>query len=342
MQLKTSQEQSHASIILRLLSGSALEPRERRDVVGADVLLLAARNGVLIRTVEKLQAIGLESSHFLYSAAEEMRTQNQKQLAVILQIAKTCFERKIHFIFPNVLQNYPDMGRDIDIYVAAPSTELDAAITSGLDAAPVQRKLRNRIDGTATYRLAGCESLLDIHHGRVGLLGEHKLIDQLIARAKLASVNRNWLLVPSAEDQLILQAQKVTQRSYLRLSDLVTTFTLFRENTLDWNYILTTIRKLGISYDLGCYLNLVDQIHREAFNRGLPLESVRTLPCSKRATLIEFNDGFYRYMRPRIAIRSYANKFWSAVRSENWKVASRLSLLPLIALPRLVRRLRVN
>jgi hypothetical protein len=337
-----TQRQSYGSIILRLLWGDTIEACDTRDMAWDELLHVAARNGVLIRAVEKLHAIGLESPHFLYSAAKETRDRNQKKLALITRIAKSCIDARIEFIFPNVLQNYPDMGSDIDLYVAAHTAEVDGAIVSGLNATQGKRSLRNRIDGTATYRLAGCDFLLDIHHGRVGLLGEHKFVSQMIGNGRLAKIDGNVLLIPSPEDQLILQTQKVVQRSYLRLSDLVATIRLFRENTLEWNYILKTARKLGVSYDLGCYLKFVDQIHCEAFRHTLLPDSLKSFPGSKRMTSIEFKDGFYRYPRLRIGSRCYANKFWSAVRSEDWKVASRLSLLPLIAVPRIIRRLRIS
>jgi len=336
-----AQRQSYGSLILRWLLGDTLEGGATRDVAWAELLYVAVRNGVLIRTVDKLQTIGL-ASPLLYSAAKEMRTRNQTKLALIARIAKRCVESKTAFIFPNVVQNYPDMGRDIDLYVAAQTTDVDKAILSGLSATPVKRNLRNRIDGTATYRLAGCDSLLDIHHGRVGLLGEHKLIGQMIGNGRLMTVEGAELLVPSPEDQLILQAQKAIQRSCLRLSDLVTTVRLFREETLDWNYIQRTVRSLGISYDLGCYLHLVDQIYREAFKETLLPQYVKSFPGSKKIAAVEFRDGFYRYPRLRIGSTCYANRFWSALRSENWTVASRLSLLPLIALPRIVRRIRIS
>lgn len=337
-----TQRQSCGSLILQWLLGDPLEGVPPHNMPWDELLHVADRNGVLIRTVDKLQTMGLASPHRLDSAAKEMRNRNQAKLALIARIAKRCVDSKTDFIFPSVVQNYPDMGRDIDLYVAAQTTDVDDAIVTGLSATPVKRNLRNHIDGTATYRLAGCDSLLDIHHGRMGLLGENKVIGQMIVKGRLMTVDGTELLVPSPEDQLILQAQKAIQRSYLRLSDLVATVRLFREETLEWNYILGTVRNLGLSYDLGCYLSFVDQIHREAFKATLVPDFMKSLPRSKKVAAVEFRDGFYRYPRLRIGSTCYANRFWSALRSENWSAASRLSLLPIIALPQIVRRLRIS
>lgn len=334
--------QTYGSIILRLLQDDPLEHCDLGYIGPDELLYVAAQNGVLIRTVDKLQTIAVQSPHFLCSAANEMRACNRTKLALIVRIAQRCADRKIAFMFPNVVQNHPDMGSDIDLYVATHSTDVDAEIVKSLDATPVRRHLRNRVDGTATYKVAGCDSLLDIHHGRVGLLGEHKLVGQIIGNGRSVTVDGSEFLVPSPEDQLILQAAKVMQRSHLRLSDLLTTVKLLREKPLEWNYILKTVRSLGILFELGCYLSFVDQIHHEAFNETVVPEFLKSIVCSKKAAPIEFKNGFYRFPRVRIGLKGYGNRFWSAVRSENWKVASRLSLLPLIALPGLVRKLRIS
>jgi len=339
-----TQRQSYGSMILRLLLAGNLESLDSRNMIWGELLHVAAQNGVLIRVVDQLQTIGLEPRHFFYAAVKEMRAGNQRKLALIARIGERCLDGNIDFIFAKALQNYPDMGGDIDLYVAPHSTDVDAVILRGLKATPVKRNLRNLIDGTATYRLAGCDSLLDIHHGRVGMLGEHKLyVSQIIENGRYVTAEGDEFLIPSPEDQLILQAlQKVVQRNYLRLSDLVTTVDLLRGKTLDWNYILNTVKDLNIFYGLSCYLSFVEHIHREALKENLLPNVLRTSLISKNPGSIEFKDGFYRFPRIAVGSRGYANKFCSAVLSENWKVASRLSLLPLLALTTIVRKLRTS
>ena len=338
--LRRSQQQSYGPIILRLLLDGALEPCDKRDVRWDELLHIAAQNGVLVRVVEQLRRIGLEPPPAFQTAVKEMRASNQRKLAVIARIGERCSDGNIDFIFPKVFQNYPDMGRDIDLYIRPHSTDADALILKGLEATPEKRSLRNRLDGTATYRLAGCDALLDIHHGRVGMLGEHKLfVSQIIRNGRYVTAAGHKFLTPSPEDQLILQAlQKVVQRSYLRLSDLVTTVSLLRGEMLDWRYILSTVKDLNSFYSFSCYLNFVEDIHREAFRENILRPFLQTTLSSHEPRSIEFKDGFYRFSRLAIGSRGYANKFCSAVYSENWSVAGRLSLLPLLALTSIVRK----
>ncbi|HYJ84597.1 MAG TPA: nucleotidyltransferase family protein [Pyrinomonadaceae bacterium] len=339
-----TQRQSYGSIILRLMLSGTLEPFDSRTMLWGELLHVAAQNGVLIRVVDQLQTIGLEPSHFFYTAVTEMRARNQRKLSLMARIGERCVDANIDFIFAKALQNYPDMGGDIDLYVEPRSIDVDAGILRGLKATPVKRNLRNLIDGSATYRLAGCDSVLDIHHGRVGMLGEHKLfVGQIIRNARQVTVGGDDFLTPSPEDQLILQAmQKVVQRSYLRLSDVLTTVTLFRGAGLNWNYILNTAKDLNILYGLSCYLNFVQRINREAFKEDLLRPFLKRSLISPKSESIEFKDGFYRFARVKVGSRGYANKFCSALLSENWSVASRLSLLPVLALSTAVRKLRMT
>jgi len=338
-----TQRQSYGPIILRLMLNGTLEPLDSRTMLWGELLHVAAQNGVLIRVVDQLQVIGLEPRHFFYAAVQEMRARNQRKLSLMSRISERCVEANIDFIFAKSFQNYPDMGGDIDLYVNPRSIDVDAAILTGLKATPVKRNLRNRIEGSATYRLAGCDSLLDIHHGRLGMLGEHKLyVSQIIRNATEITIDGDNFLTPSPEDQLILQALQKVQRSYLRLSDILTTIKLVRGERLDWNYVLNTVKDLNILYGLSCYLNFVNRVHREAFKENLLRPFLQRSLISNKTESIEFKDGFYRFPRVKVGSRGYANKFCSALLSENWSVASRLSLLPVLALSTAVRKLRTT
>lgn len=339
-----TQRQNYGSIILRLLLNGDLDANESRAMLWGELLHVAAQNGVLIRTVDQLHAIGLEPRHFFYAAVQEMRARNQRKLTTIARISERCVEANVDHIFAKALQNYPDMGGDIDLYLTSRSTNVDSQLLRGLKATPIKRNLRNRIDGTSTYWLAGCNSLLDIHHGRLGMLGEHKLyIGRIVERAARVSVEYEDFLAPSLEDQLILQAmQRVVQRSYLRQSDLLATVKVLRRHDLDWNYILNSAKGLNIFHGLGCYLGFVEHIHRGVFGKRLVPKTLRKAMISSKTTSIEFKNGFYRFPRLVVGSRDYANKFCSAVLSENWSVASRLSLLPVLGLTVIARKFRTS
>jgi len=336
-------EGKYASIILRLLVEGTIDPREQRTVRWGDLLQIAAQNGVLIRVVDQLENIGLEPRHFFSAAAREMRARNQRKLALIAHISETCNHANVEFVFPKAIQTYPDMPGDIDLYVVATSPEVDRRILKGLHAKPLKRTVRNRIEGTANYILRGCDAPLEIHHGRVGMVGEHKsYISQLIENAVPARAEGGDFLIPSPEDQLVLQGlQRVVQRSYLRLSDVVATITLLRRNQLNWDYVAGTVKYLNILYGLSCYLGFIEQIYRETFKNYL-LPAGFLLPPDAEMPRIEFQNGFYRFKRIEVGSRGFINKFCSALIAEDWPVVSRLSLLPLLVVTTAFRKLRTS
>ena len=337
------QEDRYASIILRLLVDGTIDPEEQRTVRWGDLLQIAAQNGVLIRVIDQLETIGLEPRHFFSAAVKEMRARNQRKLALISHISERCNQANVDFVFPKAIQTYPDMPGDIDLYVAATSLDVDRTILKGLHATPLKRTLRNRIEGTANYIVSGCDSPIEIHHGRVGMVGEHKsYISQLIEHAVSARAEGDDFLIPSPEDQLVLQGlQRVVQRSYLRLSDVVATITLLRRNALDWNYVVKTVKDLNILYGLSCYLGFIEQIYRDTFKNYLLPAGFLLLPDADMPR-IAFKNGFYRFKRIKVGGRGFMNKFCSALIAENWTVVSRLSLLPLVLASTAFRKLRTS
>ena len=343
MPVTVDQERNYASIILRLLVDGTIDPAQQQNVVWGDLLQIAAQNGVLIRVVDQLETFGLEPRHFFSAAVKEMRSRNQRKLTLINHISERCTQSNIEFVFPKALQSYPDLPGDIDLYVASTSLEIDRVILKGLQTKPLKRTLRNRIEGTANYMVRGCDAPLEIHHGRLGVAGEHKsYISRLIENAVEARAEGQDFLVPSTEDQLVLQAlQRVVQRSYLRLSDVVTTVHLLSRHELNWDYVVRTVKELNIVYGLSCYLSFVEQIYREAFKDYL-LPAGFLLPVTTDMPRIEFHSGFFRFKRLEVGGRELANKFCSAMLAEDWAIASRLSLLPVVAVSTMFHKLRTS
>jgi hypothetical protein len=336
-------ERTYASIVLRLLVDGTIDPAEQQDVIWGDLLQISAQNGVLIRVIDQLETIGLEPRHFFSAAVREMRARNQRKLALINHISERCTQSNIDFIFPKAFQSYPDMTGDIDLYVSNTSLDLDRVILKGLQTKPLNRTLRNRIEGTANYLVRGCDAPLEIHHGRLGLAGEHRYyISRLIENAVDVRAEGQDFLMPSPEDQLVLQAlQRVVQRSYLRISDVVVTIGLLSRHELNWDYILRTVKELNIVSGLSCYLSFIEQIYREAFKDYL-LPAGFLVPVTTDLPRIEFSRGFFRFKRFEVGGRELANKFCSAMLAEDWAIASRLSLLPVVAMSTVFRKLRTS
>ncbi|PYO80136.1 MAG: hypothetical protein DMD67_01175, partial [Gemmatimonadetes bacterium] len=277
---------------------------------------------------------------FAQAVADE-RVRVRSTLELMSHVGRTCEARGIPYLFPKAFQDYPDFGDDVDLLVLRRSTRVDTAIVAGLPTVPVARDLGERFAGTATYRIRGCSSPLDVQHGRLGIVGEHDEFPRvLVQHARPIVVDGIAFAEPPPEDQLVLQGlQRVPGRLRIALSDVVFTISTLRRPTLDWDYVIVTARRYGALPGLGCYLGYVDQIHRDVFARPLLSDTVARALTLEGWGRIAFRDGGYRFPIVRANGRLYWGQLRHRIASGDWGGAGRLFLIPLVAGARAGRRL---
>jgi putative nucleotidyltransferase-like protein len=338
--MKAKQKDFYAALILRLLLNDSSELCWPDGVNWVDFIELAKRNVVLVRIAERLRNLGIKPPEEFSDEVDQERWRIEAKMTLIHKINHVCLAKRIEHIFVKDFQHYPDMGHDIDLWVSSYSTEVDAAIVKALNAAGKNGGLHNRIAGTTNYKVKGCDSPLEIHHGRMGSLGEHaSYLSLLLKNARHVKVEGTNFLVPSPEDQLVVQGlQRVYERQYIRISDIVYTIGSIRRDKLDWSYIIKVSKQLGTFHGLCCYLSYTNQIYQELFKQNLfSLELSKTLNLAGWGQ-IEFRDDYFRFPRIRVASSVYLRKFRTALLANNWDGASRLCLLPVVAVSSLLRR----
>ncbi|PYO79086.1 MAG: hypothetical protein DMD67_03450, partial [Gemmatimonadetes bacterium] len=268
------------------------------------------------------------------------RVRVRSTLELMSHVGRTCEARGIPYLFPKAFQDYPDFGDDVDLLVLRRSTRVDTAIVAGLPIVAVARDLGERFAVTATYRIRGCSSPLDVQHGRLGIVGEHDEFPRvLVQHARPIVVDGIAFAEPPPEDQLVLQGlQRVPGRLRIALSDVVFTVSTLRRSTLDWDYVIATARRYGALPGLGCYLGYVDQIHRDVFARPLLSDTVPGALPLEGWGRIAFRDGGYRFPIVRANGRLYWGQLRHRIASGDWGGAGRLFLIPLVAGARAGRR----
>jgi hypothetical protein len=325
-------------LALRLLEGRAVDPRR---IAWGDLARVARRNFVLLRLSRRLESRGVEAPDFFAAAADEERERASLMLDAVRRVGRACRRRGVGHIFAKSFQHYPDMGGDIDLFVAARTGEVDESILRATPAVALRRGLRGRLSGVAAYRLAAAGTILEVHHGRLGVLGEHgEIVAQIIRNGGRGEVGGHSFLLPAAEDLLVLHGmQRLYRHGVIRLCDLLSTAALVRLRALDWTYVVRTSEQLGTLYGLRSYLTYVAQIYRETLGVELLPPGAAELSaggCGRAAA----KGGGYAFPRARVVGRVYAGKVRAAVRAGDWGAAGRLSLMPLVAASSLARRLR--
>ena len=289
---------------------------------------------------DRLETLAIAVPDRFAQAVADERLRVRSTLELMRHVGRTCEARGIPYLFPKALQDYPDFGDDVDLLVLPRSTRVDTAIVAGLPTVPVSRDLGERFAGTATYRIRGCSSPLDVQHGRFGVVGEHDEFPRvLIQHARPIVVDGIALAEPPPEDQLVLQGlQRVPGRLRIALCDVVFTVSTVRR-ALDWDYVIGTARRHGALPGLGCYLGYVDQIHRDVFARPLLPDAVARALTLEGWGRIAFREGGYRFPLVRANGRLYWGQLRHRIASGDWGGAGRLFLVPLVAGARAGRRL---
>jgi hypothetical protein len=330
-----------AATLLRLLLDG--DPSAVSEETEWDSLLrVGVSNSVGIRAVDRLRAAGFAIPAGTAQIVEDQRRRAGGMLDTMARVGELCRSRGILFCYPKALLHLPDAGRDIDLLVGTVSLELDGLLVRELGAERLTTGLGARISGSTQYRIRGCEAVVDIHHGRLGLVGEHVQFPRdLVRRCRAITVGTSRFQVPTREDQLVLQGmQRVYGRTGIRLADVVSTMTLLRASPLDWDHVIKASLQEGTLPGLSCYLSYLEGIHAEVFGKPLPAAPQGRALVRPGWGRLRFAENRYRFPTVAINCRLYLERLVSDLVARKWSSAARLTLLPAMAGDRVARRLR--
>lgn len=290
---------------------------------------VARENRVFIRVYERLANMNVPLIDTYKKAVREERHRIELATRLMGKISRAYEKSDFKFIFIKNYQHYPDMGNDIDLFVQGYTNEADSVLIKRFKAKPCKRTLLNRVGGKTEYTVDGSPLEIEIHHGRMGPMGEHAVFPKfLIENRRTVNIDGVNLWVPSPEDQFIIQViQRVYGRFFLRISELLYVINAICKGSLDWNYIIETTKIIGIYEGLCYYLNCVNIIYKNVAGKALPLCESELFKVSTTSK-IYFKGFHYRLPLLRVGGKLYLQKFFSDIRALNWVDVSRLCLLP--------------
>jgi hypothetical protein len=326
-----------AAFLLRVIVDQDVVPDDRTDWSG--LLGVAQSNGVLIRAMERLDQLGAEPPPFVAEAVARERQRAATIRELMRTVDATLTAHGVAHVFLTRLDRHPDAGRDVDVLLLDRAPNADAELLDGLRATPLPRQVVDRIAGAARYQIAGCE--LDLHHGRLGAVGEDTACARLLVRrARRRRVDDVEFFAPSPEDFMVLQGmRRVYARRGIRLADVVSTIRAVRRDGLDWDEVGATADRCGVLAGLHCYLGYVEQIHRAVFTAPLlPTALVRAFHLGGWGRVV-FRNGSYRFPTLRVGGWLYLCKLGIKLARGSWDAAGRLCLIPLLGAAAGMRRM---
>ncbi len=328
--MSATPEQRHATLALWLLLDQEGAPPAAMAVNWHLLLEIARQNTVLVRLTDKLRRAGLEPPAFFAAAAERERERAGVVFAVMHRLGERCERAGIGYLFPTAWQHFPDVSGDLDLLVLSGDWHVDTDILEGTAASLRARDLRDRLARTAIYWLPEFELALDVHHGRLGLVGEHAAYPtELIRRRQRHTHGAAEFFAPAPEDRLILQGMsRVAVRRSFSIADVAATVGIVRNHQLDWGFVVRVARHMGVLPGLCCYLSYVDQIYGELRKRRLLPPEARQAMTIHGWGSVAFRDGRYRFSTLRIRSRLYWRQLAAIAAAGEWRAAARACLMP--------------
>jgi hypothetical protein len=330
-------ETQYAEFMLRLLleqdDGSLSGHPILRDLQWDVLLELARRNRVTTRVHDRLLARGVQPDESYQKAVNEEKVRIGHVIELMGKIGEICEGAGIDFLFVKNYQHYPDMGEDIDLFVMDYTDTADVAVIEKLGARPCKLSLLNQMGGKTQYYFDGYPAYLEIHHGRIGRMGEHTTLPYFLMRnRKSVHIDDVCIFVPGLDDQLIIQVlQSVYGHFYLRISEMAYCVSATRERRVNWDYIVETTRKIGIFEGLRYYLGCVNMVYQNVMKEILPLNKSELLDA-EAVIKVGFRGFYYRLPLLTVGANLYSKKFFADIWALNWIGAGRLCLAPFFAM----------
>ena len=327
-----------ATLLLQLLSGD-LRARPSPEEWPA-LQVLARRTRVMLRLEARLRGHPEQPPTVFTDAVAEERRRSEGVLAVAARIGATCERTGVPHVFLTAAWQYPDVGADLDMLVPAASASEDAALLDHLPAVPAYRTPLDRLARRRRYVLPGHTTTLTVYHGRLGLLGEHTRYADLLLRRRYATrLGAARCSVPSPDDQLLYQAlSRVPFRRRLSLSDVAWGFACLLRG-VRWETLVPAASATGLLAPLACYLEYLDQIHREVFGRPLLGFEARSNVPRRVWGRVAYRRGDYRLPLPDLLGPLCLGQLRLDLCGGDWAAAARLLFAPLVGLEAGWRRL---
>jgi len=269
---------------------------------------ISRRNTVLVRVASRI-ADYLPKNGPLASAAVRERERIGQAREMISKAGRCLDAAGIVHVFPKAFQHTPDMGHDIDLLVNAEAASTARALSTEFQLTAVHATVANRFAGKCEYDAAGRETPIEIHHRRLGHLGEHAPLAKqaMMARERISDGPlAAWQLAPPY--QLVLSVlQRLYGHMLFRVSDVIAGAALIRCADADETHRLT--EEAGIVRGLALFKDFVSG-------------GVRTL---------DVVDGVYRVPKLGVVAPLFARTFTAFAISGRFGQAFRLAMIPPIA-----------
>lgn len=232
--------------------------------VRAAFVKLAHGHHVVIRALRPLQTAAVaEGNDELAGWAANCLAAEQARIANALEFLEPiCNELESAGCPTTVmksLDHWPDIGNDLDLYAEA-DLEATRRVMQGKFQATMQtRTWGDRLAQKCGYRVPGLRATVEIHHGRLGQTGEHRVLARrFVARRVPVQLAGHRFMVPAPEERVIAATlQRMYRHLYVRVCDVANTSALVDAGQIDYAELRRAAQQGGVWPGVETYLKIV-------------------------------------------------------------------------------------
>jgi hypothetical protein len=308
----------------------------------SDFLRFAEMQRVYLRTLELLKkwdAVGRAGARFggtvdLEGLAQVEEQQNECALAALEKVV-SALERTGHSpVVIKTLDHWPDIGSDLDLFIAATESDTVRVMQSELRAEPQPRSWGDRLAHKWNFRIPGLSQLVEIHVGCLGQTGEqHALPGHLEETSVVRDMGADFRFrVPAPEEQVTLATlQRMYRHFYIRLTDLLNLSGLVRAGSLDFTRLRASTQRWSIWPGVATLLKITSDYNERtgAGPLALPEFVVRSARFGGDVTYV--GEQFLRVPLVPQGSQLFLQQLIGTGAARHFRSAARLSLLPVLA-----------
>jgi len=323
--------------IEQVLSGLQRMSKEDRF----DFLRFAELQRVYLRTLqllEKWAVAGAVVPRFagadgLKDLAQAEERQVGRALAVLDKVVRALALTGHSPVVIKTLDHWPDIGSDLDLFIAATENDTVRAMQSELRAELQPQSWGDRLAHKLNFRIPGLPQLVEIHVGRLGQTGEQ---DALPAHLEETSVMRDVgtfrFRVPAPEEQVTLATlQRMYRHFYIRFTDLLNLTGLVRAGRLDFARLRTSAQRWSIWPGVATLLKITSDYNERAGVGPLPLPDFVVRSARFGAEVAYLGKQFLRVPMVPQGSQLFLQQLIGTGTARHFRAAARLSLLPALA-----------
>jgi hypothetical protein len=304
----------------------------------SDFLIFAELQRAGVRTLQLLEKWAVADVlappfYVLKDLIQVEQRQTERALAMLDKVVRALELTGHSPLVIKTLDHWPDIGSDMDLFIAAPESDTVRAMQSELKAEVQPQSWGDRLAHKWNFRIPELPQLVEIHVGCLGQTGEQ---DALPAYLQETSVIRDVgsfrFRVPAPEEQISLATlQRMYRHFYIRFTDLLNLTQLVRADRVEFSRLRTSNRRWSIWPGVATLLKITSDYNQRAGVSPLPLPEFVVNSALFGADVTYVGEQFLRLPMMPQGSQLFLQQLVGTGAARRFRAAARLSLLPALA-----------